>query len=112
MDDAQVTHVAPELAINTMPHLRQAAMVFGSSLFSRVTSHGKGAFLLALSLSSTRVSASSAIQSFSGSRSFPQSVVVDLDKWGGPAMVERASGGAWEVRVPTPHFCRKEGGKK
>ena len=100
IDDAQVTHIAPKLIINTMTHLYQATMVFGSSLFPRVTSHDGGLF--SLELPSTA----------SGSRSISRVVVAVLDECREAVMTEESlweDGGA--MREPIARLCRSEGTK-
>jgi len=65
IDDAEVTHNEPELSVKTIAHLYQVAIVFGSSLLSRVTSHGERPF--SLELSSPFPGVFSAFSSASGS---------------------------------------------
>ena len=87
IDDAQVTHIAPKLVINTINHLYQITIAFGSSLLSRVTSHGEGPF--SLGLPSHFVGAPSTA---SGSRSCSRSVVTVLDECREAGMMERGVG--------------------
>lgn len=93
-----------------MTHLYHAAMFFGSSFFSRVTSHGEG--LVSLALSSFSVGIVRTLLSASGSRSCEWSVVAVLEECREAVMQSRRGGqGMWKTLPPTPLFCRSEGAK-
>lgn len=85
IDDAEVTHNEPVLSVKTIAHLYQVAIVFGSSLLSRVASHGERPFSLELS---PFPGVFSAFSSDSGSCASPGSVVVVLDEYREAVMAE------------------------
>ena len=95
IDDAEVTHKAPELIVNIIAHLHQVAIVFGSSLLSRVTSHDEGPFSLELPLLPSGVSPT--FPSASGSRPCPESAEAVLDEYREAVMTRTESGrdGGW-----------------